>query len=257
MKITLGFVKYVGQLVVQELDLITHEMTQKLIDITELPETHLQALIIGQEDHFTELHSLLVKEKSLYPILDAKDFKISLLEFENLNSVKCRELFEKIQHRWLVFQNMNAVEHLIPTYNHLSPLWMNDRITFFEELWHWLNLNLGTVQLSLYFNDIEQIEEHEKNARPKLTQSVLSGGKKAHFKQANTAESEIFNQFTSKHHSSFEVIEFDSLKGRFVAVTQVAQSPILMMAEMNNFNQLQRSLLNGLFASLTTLTKKL
>jgi hypothetical protein len=252
MKISLGFVKFVGQMVVQELDLVTHELKNQLIDMSDLTDVNLQALIVGQPDQFQELHSLLVKEKDFYPIFEAKELKTTLLEFEAINAFGCRELYEKIQHRWLMMQNMQSVENLVGFHQHLSSLWSKERLTFLEELWYWLRRNLGTVELSLIFNDIEQINEADKTGRPKLTQAILSGGKKGHFKSASAAESEVFHQCTQNVTSHFEIVEFDSKKCRFVAVAKIQQSPIMIMGLTNNLNPLQKSLLQGLFKSLAT-----
>ena len=48
----------------------------------------------------------------------------------------------------------------------------------------------------------------------------------------------------------FNVTEFDSSQGNLVATTRIDLSPILIMAKVNTFNQLQQSVLISIFSGL-------
>ena len=48
----------------------------------------------------------------------------------------------------------------------------------------------------------------------------------------------------------FSVTEFDSDQGHLVATARIELSPLLIMAKLNTFNQLQQSILIALFTGL-------
>jgi hypothetical protein len=138
--------------------------------------------------------------------------------------------------------------------NHFRDLWKKDRISFFEELWYWMKRNLGAVDLSIIFNDVisteEKDENNEKRERPKLTQAILSGTKKANFTTGSGKEKELMQTYLEKFHEVFEVTEFNPQKGQFVATAQIDRSPMILMARTAQLNQLQRTLLASLFNGL-------
>jgi uncharacterized membrane protein len=114
--------------------------------------------------------------------------------------------------------------------------------------------NLGTTELSIIFNDVvsseEKDENNEKKERPKLTQAILSGTKKGNFSQGTHKEKELMQSYVEKFHDVFEVTEFNSVKGQFVATAQIERSPILFMARTVQLNQLQKTLLMSVFNGL-------
>ena len=151
-------------------------------------------------------------------------------------------------------KNFSSIENLWVVTHHFRELWKKDRISFFEEFWYWIKRNLGTIELSIIFNDVisseEKDENNEKKDRPKLTQSVISGSKKANFSQGTNKEKELMHSYGENFHDVFEVTEFNSLKGQFVATAQIERSPILLMARTVQLNQLQRTLMMSVFNGL-------
>lgn len=254
MIISLGFVRSSSQVLIKELDWQQNSLESKIIDVTDLPDQNLQALFIHDNEHFSSLVGLLEKEKAHYPILDAQDENISLSSFETMPAQQCKDLYLKISNRWTMHQNFNSIENLYKLTNHFRDLWKKDRLSFFEELWYWMKRNIGATDLTILFNDIiateEKDENNEKKERPKLTQALLSGSKKANFQQGSAKEKELMQNYLEKFHDVFEVTEFNSVKGQFVATTQIERSPIIFMARTAQLNQLQRTLLAGIFNGL-------
>lgn len=247
MLVSLGFIKSSSQILIKSLDWEQNKLETKLIDATDLPDFHLQGLLVENDQHFNQLISLLDKEKKFYPILDAKDFQTTLSQFEELPALKFKDLSEKIQSRWLIHQNLSSVEQLPQMGAHLKTLWGKDRISFFEELWYWLQRNLGSISLSLIFNDIENNDSEKKPERPKLIQSLLSGTKKANFYPGGGKEQELMGNYLEKYQDAFEVTEYSAEKGRMVATVQLDKSPVIIMAQVTGLSPIQRSLLKGLF----------
>lgn len=254
MIISIGFVRSASQLLIQDLDVTQNSLNSRIVDITDLPEQNLQALLIADDEHFNSMIGLLEKEKSYYPIIDAKDENLSFTSFESISPLAFRDLFLKLSNRWTVHQNFNSIENLWKITNHFRDLWKRDRLTFFEEFWYWFKRNTGTVDFSIIFNDVvhteEKDENNEKKDRPKLVQSILSGSKKANFILGGNKEKELMQTYLDKFHETFEITEFNPSKGQFVATAQVERSPMIFMARMLQLNQLQRSLLTSIFNGL-------
>ena len=58
------------------------------------------------------------------------------------------------------------------------------------------------------------------------------------------------HSYVENFHDVFEVTEFNSMKGQFVATAQIERSPILLMARTVQLNQLQRTLMMSVFNGL-------
>ncbi len=254
MIISLGFVRSSSQVLITQLDWQQNSIENRLVDVTDLPDQNLQGLLIADNEHFNSLVGILEKERMHYPILLAQDENLTYSAFEEIRPQQFRDVYQRILNRWTLHQNLNSVENLYKITEHFRTLWKSDRITFFEELWYWMKRNLGSTDLSILFNDVvhteEKDENNEKKDRPKLVQSILSGTKKAHFVQGGAKEKELMTHYLDKFHDVFEVTEFNQTKGQFVATTQVERSPIIFMARTVQLNQLQRTLMAGLFNGL-------
>jgi len=260
MIISLGFVRSGSQVLVKELDWIQNSLQTRLIDVTDLPDQNLQGLFIENDEHFSSLSSLLEKETGYYPILEAKDENLTYNAFEDLPPGQFKDLYSKILNRWTLHQNLGSVENMWKITNHFRELWKKDRLSFFEEFWYWMKRNLGATDLTILFNDIVTTapkekghkgdEDPEKKERPQLTQSLLSGTKKAHFVQGAAKEKELMQNYLDKFHDVFEVTEFNPKLGQFVATAQIERSPMIFMARTAQLNQLQRTVLASLFNGL-------
>lgn len=254
MIISLGFIRSGSQVLIKELNWTQNSLETKIIDVTDLPDQNLQGLYIDDNEHFSSLVSLLEKEKAYYPILDARDENLTITAFEAMPAQAFKDIYMKVLNRWTLHQNLNSVEHVWKITNHFRDLWKKDRISFFEEFWYWMKRNLGASDLTIIFNDVisteEKDENNEKRERPKLTQSILSGSKKANFVQGGAKEKELMQSYLDKFHDVFEVTEFNSSKGQFVATAQIERSPMIFMARTAQLNQLTRTVLASVFNGL-------
>ncbi len=254
MIISIGFVRSASQVLIKEFDWNQNSVDSKLIDVTDLPDFNLQALFIGENEHFNSMVGVLEKEKAFYPILDAKDESLSFVAFEELPAHAFKDLYLKVLNRWTLHHNFTSLENLWTITNHFRDLWKKDRLSFFEEMWYWMKRNVGSVDMTIIFNDVIKLEEkdenNEKKERPKLIQSLLSGTKKGNFHQGGAKEKELMQVYLDKFHDVFEVTEFHPTKGQFVATAQIERSPLIFMARTAQLNQLQRSLLAALFNGL-------
>lgn len=254
MIISLGFVRSSSQVLIRELDWSQNSIQSRLIDVTDLPEQNLQCLFIEDNEHFNSLIGILEKEKAYYPIWDAKDENLTFNGFENLPAQQMKDLYLKVLNRWTMHQNFSSLENIWTITNHFRELWKKDRISFFEELWYWMKRNLGSTDLTILFNDVikteEKDENNEKKERPKLVQSFITGLKKGNFHQGGPKEKELMQSYLDKFHEVFEITEFNSQKGHFVATAQIERSPMIFMARTAQLNQFQRTLLAALFNGL-------
>jgi hypothetical protein len=254
MIISLGFIRSTSQVLIKEFNWIQNSLETRIIDVTDLADENLQGLFIQDNEHFHSLVNILEKEKAHYPIIDAQTETLSLTQFESMPALQFKDLYMKVLNRWTLLQNLNSIETMWTLTNHFRELWKKDRISFFEELWYWMKRNLGSVDLTIIFNDLITTEEkddnNEKKERPKLTQSLLSGSKKANFQQGSAKEKELMQSYIDKFHDVFEVTEFSGAKGQFVATAQIERSPVIFMARTGQLNQLQRTVLVSIFNGL-------
>ena len=251
MQLTLGFVRSPSQILLKDLDWEQNKVTTRLIDVTDLPDQNLQGLFVGQTEHFEQLLGLLEKEKQYYPIHEGHTFDLTYSAFEDMPAFNFKELGNKVVNRWVLSHNYNSLEGLFAFTTHMRVLWHKDRLSFHEEMWAWLKRNLGAVDLSIVFNDVVQSEqkneEGQKEQKPKLTQSLLTGTKKGNFVTGGGKETVLMERYLDKWNAEFEVTEWDATKARFVATVMIEKSPLIFMARISTLSQLQRSLLAGLF----------
>lgn len=254
MIISLGFIRSTSQLLIKDFDWSQNSLESRLIDIVDLPDQNLAGLFVEDDEHFSSLVSILEKEKSFYPIIDARNEDLTYTSFEQMAAHAFKELVLKVTNRWAMIQNFNSIENSYKIISHFRELWQKDRLSFFEEFWYWLKRNLGAVDLSIIFNDVTNVEEkdeaNEKKERPKLTQSIISGTKKANFVTGGAKEKELMDSYFNQSQHSFEVTEMNPDKGQFVATVQIERSPVLMMARLPHLNQLQRTTLAAIFNGL-------
>lgn len=254
MIISLGFIRSNSQIVIRELNWNQNSIESRIVDVTDLPDQNLQGLFIQDNEHYSSLVNLLEKEKAFYPIIDARAENLTLSGFEELPPQQFKDHYSKILNRWTIHQNFSSLENIWQITTHFRNLWKKDRLSFFEELWYWLKRNLGSTDLTILFNDVAKTEEkdenNEKKERPKLVQTLLTGTKKANYHQGSAKEKELMQTYIDKFHEVFEVTEFNSVKGQFVATAQIERSPMIFMARTAQLNQLQRTLLAALFNGL-------
>lgn len=249
MGIKIGYLKSENQFLLTELDTNDQTLNRKTLDIVELKEAALSLLLIDEGLKDENFANLLEEEKKYYPIVEAQTVGVDLEAFESLQSTDFLNLYTKIQTRWVLNNNIQTIEQIYGTINYMRELWINDRGSFFEELWFMIKTNLGTSSLTIVFNDLKEAMNKEKD-KPSLIHSMVTGEKLPNIFEGSEKETELMKSYASDFGNAFEVTEYDSSKGRLVATSQIGLSPILIMAELASFTQLQKSLMFSLFSGL-------
>lgn len=172
--------------------------------------------------------------------------------FEYLNIEELLDIYSRVNARWILNNNIKTIEQIYSLISYLKDLWINDRNSFFEELWFILKTNLATHELSLIFNDLKEIPEQQKQKgeKPKLCHSFVSGLRSPQIFDGTEKENQIMSDYENDFNDVFNITEFDSNSGNLIATSKIDLSPILLMARINTFNQLQQSILIALFSGL-------
>lgn len=249
MGIKIGYLKSENQFLVTDFDKNSQALNKKTLDVVELKETALNLLLIDESLEEELFANLLEGEKKFYPILEAKTFGIDLDTFDSFRSADFIDLYTKVQSRWTLSNNIQTIEQIYGVINYMKNLWLNDRGSFFEELWFTIKTNLGTNALTIIFNDLKEAQNKEKD-KPSLIHSFVTGEKLPNIFEGAEKEAELMKSYAQDFGNAFEVTEFDPTKGRLVATSQIGLSPILIMAELSSFTQLQKSLMVALFSGL-------
>lgn len=246
MQVHIGFLKSPQQVLIKQLDWNENALERRTIDFNDIESEPLNALFIQDQTGLEETAEILDKEKHLYPILESTEFDLSAENFESLEEEKVKAIFTTVTNRWTLHQNLTAIKEMVATAEHFRELWSKDRLTFFEELWYWLKRQLGSTSLSIVFNDVDESQE-----KAKLIQSMLHGKKKAHFEsnQENTAL--LTQEYQETYQEGLEITEYDPHKKRMVATLMIEGSPIIIMAQVDELNNLQRAILEGTFKGMT------
>src|SRR5690606_6425631 len=132
----------------------------------------LSLLLIDEGLKDENFANLLEEEKKYYPIVEAQTVGVDLEAFESLQSTDFLNLYTKIQTRWVLNNNIQTIEQIYGTINYMRELWINDRGSFFEELWFMIKTNLGTSSLTIVFNDLKEAMNKEKD-KPSLIHSMV------------------------------------------------------------------------------------
>lgn len=167
--------------------------------------------------------------------------------FDNLDKNDAWSLYSKTHNAWVLKNNLELLENLVPTAKHLTSLWDNERTAFFEELWHLLKKNLGAQSIRVAYNHMQKAKkEGEKN---KLIRIVVEGNNKPEPVENKELGEMLFKNYEGKFSDHFTCYDIEeSEKSTFLAT--INDSPVIIMAEMFDMTKIQRSLMMALFDSL-------
>lgn len=249
MKLNVGFIKSEGQFLLKETDFDNSKAQSRVLDTIEIKETPLNLLFYPGESPPEGLQKTLADEDKFYPILSADSLGLDQETFDSLGTNELADLFAKVNSRWILNNNIKTIEQLYSIITYLKDLWQSDRSAFFEELWFVLKTNLASSELTIVFHDVKE-SNSEKAEKPSLTHSFVSGKKSPHIFEGNEREEKLMKEYENEFGEHFDITEFDSSKGRLVATVKIGLSPILIMARVSTFNQLQRSILIAVFSGL-------
>lgn len=249
MDLNIGFIKSESQLNVLKLDTTTQEIESNIVDTIDIAKSNLNLLFYKNDEDIEGLKKVIDEENKFYPVLDSNSFGINYDDFSSFQSNDILELYSKVSTRWLLNNNIQTIEQIYGLITYLRDLWANDRSNFFEELWYLIKTNLGTTDLSLIFHDVTE-ENPEKNEKAQLKYSICKGKKSPEIFDAKESEEVVMNEYKNDFHEEFQITEYNSQKGQLVASIRIGLSPILIMAKVPQFNQLQQSVLIALFSGL-------
>ena len=249
MQINIGLVKSESQFLLKELNLDSSSVESRVMDTVEIKETNLNLLFFLGQNPPEGLQKTFADEEKFYPVVSADSLGLDQESFESLSFEELVDIYTKISARWLLNNNIKTVEQIYPTITYLRDLWKTDRNAFFEELWFLLKTNLGTTELTAIFHDVRE-SNSEKNDKPSLSYSYVHGNKAPQIFEGQEKEEKVMKDYQNEFGEFFNITEFDSSLGRMVATVQIGLSPILIMARLKTFNQLQKSILIAIFTGL-------
>ncbi len=228
------------------------EISSKRIDSHSIIDESLNLLLIDENDDISAISSLLEKEEKFYPIAPLQSVQMDKDAFEMLEADDLFSLYSKVSARWILNNNIKTIEQLYPTITYLKDLWIKDRNSFFEELWFILKTNLASNELNIIFHDLKEPTEKqvEKGEKPKLCYSYVKGEKIPNLFEGKDQEAYLMKEYDSEFSQFFNITEYSKEKGEMIACAKIDLSPVLFMAKLSNFNQLQRSILISLFTGL-------
>ena len=252
MIIRVGFVMSEAQTSIKSLNTQTKEVTSVTIDSPLIRGEALNLLLFQNADTVSNLASLFQDEEKFYPIIDATSLEIDQAAFDAMSYDQVIATYIRINTRWILSRNIETIESIYPTINYLKDLWLNDRNAFFEELWFIVKTNLGTSSLNIIFNDLKEPTEKqkEKGDKNKLCHSFVKGEKLPQIFDGTEVESKLMQDYEREFNEAFNITEYNAENGNLVFCTNIEKSPILVMANLNTFNQLQRSVLIAIFSGL-------
>lgn len=252
MLLRLGMLETANQMLVKEINLKTQNIDIKKVDSTGLEDQSLQMLLFDNEEELDGLQSTLTKEQKFYPVAPLQSINISKSNFAELEYGQLMSLYDQVSSRWILANNIKTIEHLYPTISYLKDLWVKDRNSFFEELWFILKTNLATTSLNIIFNDLKEPTEKqkEKGAKNELCLSYVEGEKVPQLMPGKDKEKHLMQEYESDFSDFFSITDYSQERGQFVACAKIGLSPVLIMANLPSFNQLQKSILIALFTGL-------
>lgn len=252
MGIKIGFVKSINQIILKDIDKANRSADSIIFDSVELKDKELNLLLFDESDELEGLENTFKEEGKYYPVTSANPLGLEKEVFEQLGADELLDVYSRVNARWILNNNIKTIEQVYSLITYLRDMWVNDRNSFFEELWFILKTNLATHELTMIFNDVKEPSEKqkEKGEKPKLCHSFVSGSKYPQIFDGSDKEDKIMADYEKDFVDMFNITEFDSNTGHLIATAKVDLSPILIMAKLNTFNQLQQSILIALFSGL-------
>lgn len=250
MSILIGYIVSENQINIKEIDTESQSVSSKIVDSIELKDYSFNLLLTADEDDLSVLEKTFEQEEKFYPIVSANQLGLDKETYEDLNYNELIDTYSKVNARWIINNNIKTIEQSYSLITYLKDLYINDRDNFFEELWFLLKTNLAANDLKIIFHDLKGATSNQKGDRPQLIYSFIGGSKIPNIQPATEQEEMLMKEYQNEFGEVFNITEFNSAKGHLVASAKIDLSPILIMAKLNTFNQLQQSILIALFSGL-------
>ncbi|MBD65064.1 MAG: hypothetical protein CME62_07645 [Halobacteriovoraceae bacterium] len=252
MQINIGLLNAENQVHIKSLNTQTHLIDHKVVTHSDIPSEEFNLLFFEPSVDLEPVQNLLSNEQKAYPVLDLASVELDEEQFKSLDFNQTHEVFSKVFERWILAKNLSAVESLYADTNELRKLWDKNRDQFFKKLWSFIKLNLGTLNLRIIYNDITELtpEQTEKGEKPKLIHSLIAGSKTFEVSKGSDVEEKLMQDYKSEFDTHLSITEYNADSGQLVLTATIEKSPVLIMAELKEFNQLQRSIIFSLFKGL-------
>lgn len=248
MSLIIGYMNSDHNIHLAKLDKDISSFERLSVSSSDLSDLELNLLITNENIQDSPIEEQLNKEKAYYPVIEASNLNLNKDDFDTLSSQEVYDIYDKVNDRWLMRNNLQTLESIVQTVSYLKNLWTTDRDNFFEEYWYLLKTNLATFSLDIVYHDV-RVHADKEDKKPELIYSAIKGKKIPNIQPA----SDIENQLMKEYSDSFDIFNITHLnldKNEVVIASMIDQSPILIMAKLNNLNQLQRSLLTALMRGL-------
>lgn len=247
MNFSLGYIKNDNQFLLRQFGGEERDRG-KLMDLDELKEADLNGLIYNESFLTEENKPTLFELIRFFPLRKGEEFALSHEAFEDLDEDNAHKIYAKMSEPWVLANNLSLLEELFKVIRHMNRLYPNERTAFFEELWSILKNNLGATDLKIIYNDIEMAKkETEKN---KLIRVKVEGKRNPNPVTGGEMEEKLMKHYENDFTQTFNVSEYDPHKGELVLTASINNSPVLVMARINQLTRLQKALLNSLFEGL-------
>ncbi|MCT4640902.1 MAG: hypothetical protein N4A33_01305 [Bacteriovoracaceae bacterium] len=246
-----AFLKSQKQAVIYELDYKNQSQSSIVVDIEEIEKMDLNLFVITDNDEDTANHlKMIEKEAKFYPVITAGALGLDSDMINDLSFNDLKDIYSKVASSWMLNNNIGLIENMYSITTHLRNLWVQDRNAFFEELWFKLKQNLATTDLSVIFNDLKEEKKKEDEVKRSLFHAVVKGKKTGQIFEAKDYESKLMEEYKNDFTNTLSITEYSPEKGELVMTVKINLSPILIMAKVSGFNQIQQSVLKGLFEGL-------
>lgn len=234
------------------LDLDKDNKSSRVLDIVGLKDEDISLLIVDDDLNLESFQKIINDENKYYPVVGTNALKVSINTIKDLDSDQLTNLYSKVETRWILNNNLTNIENSYKIANYLKSLWIQDRNSFFDELWFLIKSNLSTKQLNIIFHDLKEPnqKQQEKGEKSKLCYSYIEGSKKPSLFEGKEKESLLMSEYDKEFSDIFNVTEFNSEKEQLVLCAKIELSPILIMAKVKEFNPIQKAILEGIFNGL-------
>jgi hypothetical protein len=217
--------------------------TFKIMNFEEVKNNFIDGLIILNQESNDYAHEL-----KFFPIRFAHEFNLTLENFEKLDYIGAKFILDKMKESWVLQNNLNLIEEIFKTRQHLISLWPNDRSGFFEELWFIIRSTIGAKNLVFIYNDI--IKSKNENEKNKLIKVKVKGNRFPELVSVDEMDEMVLKNYEQSMGNIFDITEFNKEKGQLVICASVKKSPVFIMANVFNLSRMQKVVLSSLFEGL-------
>lgn len=247
----IGYIKNHSTLI--EFHIKNDQISKVSSDLSKVRDTNYNLIILNSKDESIDQITKVIESEGRHcPVVSDSSVNLSLETLERLSAQDLNIVSRKIFNSWVLKNNLNLIENLYSTTNHLDNLWLNDRNAFFEEMWFLLKTNIGADKIEIIFHDLKEPSDaqKEKGAKNQLIYAVVKGKKNQQIFEAKEAQNNLMQDYKNEFNTAFQITEFSKDKQELVITSKLKLSPILILIKTAEFNSIQKALFSGIFNSI-------